>query len=188
MNDFTEEETVDKALEVFKDCMEKNMDDESTKLAMIQAGGATFKNVTRLFNQYMIDEGYAMTKEDKETIVDDVMSDADVSTEEGFQAAVDAIVERGVNISDKSAAALVRKYAKDNEIEVYKAAKAGSGTGRVGFAAKYYELLIANPAISEEEAAEFINNSEYSTDNVRNHMSHYQSIRKMANNIAAKLG
>jgi hypothetical protein len=187
MNEFTEEETVDRALEVFKSCIEKGMDDEATKMAMIQSGGATFKNVTRLYNQYLIDEGMAMTKEDKEAIVDDVMSDADVSTEEGFSNAVEAIVERGTNISEKSAVALVRKYAKDNELEVFKATKAGSsGAGRVGFTAKYHEWLVNNPSATEKEAEEFINNSEYSSDNVRSHASYYQGIRKMANAIAAK--
>ncbi|QVJ07738.1 hypothetical protein S1R3Y_000029 [Vibrio phage vB_ValP_VA-RY-3] len=158
-------------------------EEDEIKLAMITAG-ATFKNVTRLFNQFMVDSGLAVSKEEKDQIVLEVAGANDISTEEGFDAAVAALVERITGTTEKSAAALIRAYGKKNEVEVFKKAKGGSGAPRTGFNAKYFDFLAANPTCSKEEAEEFINNSEFSSENVRRHKSKHLAVHALVNRIA----
>ena len=51
--------------EVFKYGIENGKSEDEIKMAMVKEG-ATFKNVTRLFNQFAIDSGLIMKKEEKD--------------------------------------------------------------------------------------------------------------------------
>lgn len=160
-------------------------EEDAIKLAMISAG-ATFKNVTRLFNQFMVDAGLAVSKEEKDQKVLEAVDGVDLATEEGFDSAVEALMA-SINATDKSAAALVRAYAKKNELEVFKKAKSGGGAGKQGFAGKFYEFLAANPTCTKEEATAFINGEgdhEETSENVKRHLSHYLAIHALVNRIA----
>lgn len=160
----------------------QGQEEDAIKLAMISAG-ATFKNVTRLFNQFMVDSGLAVSKEEKEQILLDVVNGVDLATEEGFDGAVAALVERINGTTEKSAAALIRAFGKKNEVEVFKKAK-GTGAPRTGFNAKYFEFLAANPTCSKEEAEAFIMESEHSSENVRRHKSKHLAVHALVNKIA----
>lgn len=160
-------------------------EEDQIKLAMIQAG-ATFKNVTRLFNQFMVDAGLSVSKEEKEQKVLEAVDGIELSTEEGFDTAVQRLVE-SINATEKSAAALIRAYAKKNEVEVFKKAKGGNGGGKQGFAAKFYAFLVAQPTCSKEEAIAFIQGEgdhEETSENTKRHQSHYLAIHAMVNKIA----
>lgn len=176
------EDQTDLVREAFDEAMDAEKDEDQVKLAMIGAG-ATFKNVSRLFNQYMIDTGRAISKKERDDIAEEILADADVSDEEGFSSAVDAIVEKSTGVSEKQAGAIVRAWAKKNEVECYKKPK--GATGRSGFASKFYDALIENPEM-DEEGANVLIDGEDASDNVRRHRTHYQAIRKLANAIAAK--
>lgn len=160
-------------------------EEDQIKLAMIQAG-ATFKNVTRLYNQYMVDAGLSVSKEEKEQKLLEAIEGQDLATEAGFDAAVATLVE-SINTTEKSAAALIRAHAKKNEIEVFKKAKGGNGGGKQGFAAKFYAFLVAQPTCSKEEAVAFIQGEgdhEETSENTKRHQSHYLAIHAMVNKIA----
>lgn len=181
-NEVEQEVNVEAAIREAFDAAQGQEEDQ-IKMAMISAG-ATFKNVTRLFNQFMVDAGLMVSKEEKDQIVAEVAGGQDLSTEEGFDAAVSALVERLNGATEKSAAALIRAYGKKHELEVFKKAKGGSGAPRTGFNAKYFEFLAANPTCSKEEAEEFINNSEFSSENVRRHKSKHLAVHALVNRIA----
>ena len=55
-------------------------EEDDIKLDMIGAG-ATFKNVTRLFNQFSVDAGLTVSKEEKDQILLDVLNGADLADE-----------------------------------------------------------------------------------------------------------
>ena len=89
--------------------------------------------------------------------------------------------------TDKSAAALIRAYAKKNGIEAFKKAKGGTGEAKTGFAAKFYDFLVANPACTVAEATAFIQGTdghEETSENTKRHQSHYLAIHRMVNRIA----
>ena len=161
-------------------------EEDDIKLDMIGAG-ATFKNVTRLFNQFSVDAGLTVSKEEKDQILLDVLNGADLADEATFNAKVEELMARLSGSTDKSAAALIRAYAKKNGIEAFKKAKGGNGEAKTGFAAKFYDFLVANPACTVAEATAFIQGTdghEETTENVKRHQSHYLAIHRLVNRIA----
>ena len=161
-------------------------EEDDIKLDMIGAG-ATFKNVTRLFNQFSVDAGLTVSKEEKDQILLDVLNGADLADEATFNAKVEELMTRLSGSTDKSAAALIRAYAKKNGIEAFKKAKGGTGEAKTGFAAKFYDFLVANPECTVAEATAFIQGTdghEETTENVKRHQSHYLAIHRLVNRIA----
>ena len=161
-------------------------EEDDIKLDMIGAG-ATFKNVTRLFNQFSVDAGLTVSKEEKDQILLDVLNGADLSDEATFNAKVEELMARLSGSTDKSAAALIRAYAKKNGIEAFKKAKGGTGEAKTGFAAKFYDFLVANPECTVAEATAFIQGTEgheETTENVKRHQSHYLAIHRLVNRVA----
>ena len=161
-------------------------EEDDIKLDMIGAG-ATFKNVTRLFNQFSVDAGLTVSKEEKDQILLDVLNGADLADEATFNAKVEELMARLSGSTDKSAAALIRAYAKKNGIEAFKKAKGGNGEAKTGFAAKFYDFLVANPACTVAEATAFIQGTdghEETTENVKRHQSHYLAIHRLVNRVA----
>ena len=162
-------------------------EEDEIKLDMIGAG-ATFKNVTRLYNTFSVDAGLSVSKEEKDQILLDVLNGADLSDEATFNTKVEELMARLTGATDKSAAALIRAYGKKNSIEVFKKAKgAGTGEAKTGFAAKFYEWLVANPTSTVEQATAFIQGTEgheETTENVKRHQSHYLAIHRLINRVA----
>lgn len=148
----TEQELNAKIRVAFDKAVAANKEEDQVKLVMISAG-ATFKNVTRLFNEFMVDAGLAVSKEEKDAKVAEVMTKHEVATEAGFDAAVAELVE-ALKATDKSAAALIRSHGKKEEIEVFK--KAGSaGRKSVDINVQVCEYLLENE-YNEEAVLEFI--------------------------------
>ena len=171
-------------LDAFTEAHEADGNEDEIKMAMIGAG-ATFKNVTRLYNTYMVDAGFAVSKEEKAEIVGKAVDGKDVSTEEGLGKVVAAICKKASGVTEKSAAALVRSWAKtqDPAVEVFAKPK-GTGEARVGFKSRFYDALVANPAMSKDECSTYLKEAEGSSANILKHESNYQGIRKLANRLA----
>jgi len=169
--------------EAFTAAVDDEQDEDSVKMAMIQAG-ATFKNVTRLYNALMIDAGLAISKEDRTKAIDDTLEGRDFSSEEDFNSAVEDLVGAVKGSTERSAAAMVRAYAKKNELEAYTKPK-GTGGNRSGFATKFYAWLSEEPR-SVGSVKDYINGEgdhEDTSDNVKKHASHYVAIGAMAEKI-----
>ena len=165
-------------------------EEDDIKLDMIGAG-ATFKNVTRLFNQFSVDAGLTVSKEEKDQILLDVLNGADLADEATFNTKVEELMARLAGSTDKSAAALIRAYAKKNGIEAFKKAKGGTGEAKTGFAAKFYDFLVANPECTVAEATAFIqgtDGNEETSENVKRHQSHYLAIHRLVNRVAGVAG
>lgn len=160
---------------------EDDKEEDAIKLDMIGAG-ATFKNVTRLFNQFMIDAGHAISKADKDAIVEETLLDADLSDEEAFMQAVDALVENLDGSTQRSAMSLVRSYAKKNEMEIWTKPKGEVGS-RPSFVRSYHNWIVANLDATEADAIAYVNGEgDYAdtTDNVKRHLSHYLTSFRLA--------
>lgn len=184
--DGAEEEEEDQEVAIracFDEQVVAEADEDDIKLAMIGIG-ATFKNVTRLFNKFMIDAGFALSKEDKSAHVTDSLEGLEFESEEDYDKAVVALISDEKGINERSASGLLRAYAKKNGLEIYKKPKS-DGAGKSGFASTYYDWLIANPTVTEEACKAYIMDTENS-GNVHNHLSHYQNIRQLVNDVAAQ--
>tara|TARA_R110000803_G_scaffold85829_7_gene152232 strand:+ start:1055 stop:1666 length:612 start_codon:yes stop_codon:yes gene_type:complete len=162
-------------------------DEDEVKLKMIE-GGATFKNVTRLYNAYMIEAGYSISKPDRDALVEEKLAGLYFDTEETYNAAVSVLTDSISGATERSAASLVRSYAKKNSLDVYAKPKS-EGAPRTSFVHKFYEFLAANPSCSESEAHDFIfgvEPNEPTSQNVKNYEKMHQNVRVLANRIAAK--
>lgn len=181
-----EEQEEDTAVkDSFEEGIANDDDEDDIKLAMIGAG-ATFKNVTRLYNQFMIDEGLALSKEDKAKHVTEALTGKEFADEAGYDTAITALVSTEKGITERSAGGLLRAYAKKNDLDVYKKPKA-EGTGKTGFSSVYYAWLVANVTSTKAEATAYIMNKENS-ENTRRHESHYMNIWKLVHSIALGAG
>jgi len=183
--DQAEDTTQAEIKEAFDAAISAESDEDDVKLQMISAG-ATFKNVTRLYNQFMIDSGLAISKADRTQIVEDTLEGRDFDTDETFGDAVDALVEAVKGATERSAAALIRSYGKKNDLDVYSKPK-GEGVARVSFASKFYDSLAANPQMTEQAANDYVmgeGENEDTSENVKRHISHYLNIWSLVNRIA----
>lgn len=174
-------------LEAFTSAVESDASEDEIKMAMIQAG-CPFKKVAKLYNQFLVESGMADSKEERQQILDKTLANKDLTDEKVFNKAVASIVEKSKNVTEKAAAAMVRGWAKKNDVECYVKPK-GEGTGRTGFAALFYDWLLDNPSCTQEEAKAFIhgtNGNPETSENVKRHESHYLAIARLVNKAAAK--
>lgn len=178
------------ARSVFDELMDQDRPDDDVKMAMIQADPEIgFTNITRVFNQFMIDSGRTMSKEDLDEIIETVMDDADVSTEEGLETAVSDMVDSSNGVSEAKAVRLIRSYAKKNEMECYSKPK-GTGTRANSFIHRFHDALVGNPDMTEEECHDLLygeGDHPETSQNVKNYEKMYQGHRLLANRVSAKI-
>jgi len=158
------------------------VDDSEIKLSMISAG-ATFNNVTRFYNKFMEASGMALSKEAKTTLADTAVSENDVTTEEGFDIAIEYVVANSDGkVKERSAGGLLRAAAKRVDVVCFKKTKA-SGAPRTSFRSRFYGMLIENPSMSEAEVEEYV--KEQGTPSANKNIAIHQMVRKLANDIYA---
>ena len=193
MSDINEEQSVEEEVinteevirEAFDVAVEASKSEDDIKLDMIQAG-ATFKTVTRLYNQFMIDAGLAISKEDRQDAIAEALEGKEFETEEDFDLAVASLVESVKGTTERSAAALVRAYAKKNEVGYFTKPKATPGAA-TGFVALFHDFLVSNPLMEEAEVKAYVNGEGDHKDtsaNTKKHMSVYLGHYRLANRIA----
>lgn len=169
--------------EAFNNGQNSDLDEDSIKIEMISAG-ATFKNVTRLYNEFMIDAGMASSKEDKENAVKKAVEGNDVSTEEGFDAAVECIVFDLESVNERGAAAMIRAFCKKNETPCFKKQKVASSTPRGdSFSAKFREWIVENPMATKEDFDAFAKENGNENQNTPATKRYFMNIVSMVNEI-----
>ena len=152
-------------------------EEDEIMLAMIEAG-ATFKNVKSRYNALLVDNGYLDSKAEKAKIVTDTLEGMDLADEDGFQSAVDVLIEGLKGATEKSVAASIRAYAKKNELEVYKKPK-GEGAGRSGITSMFHDFVIDSLPVSKEDVDAWIETN--GTDNTKRHAKAYHARADLAN-------
>lgn len=186
----TEENKPDlsKVLGIFEAGIEKDLEDDDIKMKMIGAkSAANFKNVTRIFNQFMIDTGRTISREAKLKIVEKHTDGTDLASEEGFDEAVSAIAKEATGVNELSAASLIRSWAKKAEVNVF--AKAKSDGTRNPFINNFHAALIANPNLEEAGLQKVIDDLEDPQHriNPQRWFNQQNAIRKMVNTVAQSL-
>jgi hypothetical protein len=185
----SEEQKEDTAIkDSFDSGVARDDHEDDIKLAMIGAG-ATFKNVTRLYNQFMVEEGFSLSKEDKASHVTQALDGKSFATEDDYDVAIESLVSEDKSINERSAGGLLRAYAKKNGLDVYKKPKS-EGAGRSGFASEFYDWMIATPGSTKEDAINYINNKNNPkvSENVVRNESHYMNIWSCVHAVAVKGG
>lgn len=141
--------------DAFNFAVSEEKDEDSIKLAMITAG-ATFKSVTRLYNKFMIEAGLAISKQDRNELIENTLSGKSFDDEESFDSAVVDLVEAISGTTERSAASIIRAYAKKNDLTVFAKEKSTGEGNHTGFRARYYDFLVDTPDCTPKQALSYI--------------------------------
>jgi hypothetical protein len=156
------------------------MTEDQIKMAMIKAG-ASFKNVTRLYNQFAQDAGLITSKEEREKLIDENCKDKNLADEGVYTEVIDRLVGLIKGTNESAIVRAVNKWAESNKVEVFKKPK-GTGGGRSGFREDFYAALRQNPNMSKDELDTLI--KEKGSDNVKRQATYYHGVRELVNSIA----
>ena len=188
MNDETQEQEateVDQRLEAIKAAFTnasntEGLDEDGVKLRMIQAG-AKFAEVTRLFNLFMVEFGFTKSKEEKQSVLDDVLTGEDLTHEATFNACSEKIMEQ-LEVTDKSANAMIRQWAKKNDVEYFKPVKEAKEVSN--FDARLYAWILDN--LDETVEAFEAHLVEVGTDNTLRFKAKHIALFGFAQSIKSK--
>jgi hypothetical protein len=158
----------------------EGVDEDGTKLRMIQAG-AKFSEVTRLFNLYMVVFGFVKSKEEKQSALDDILTGEDLTNEETFNSCSEKLMDR-LETSDKSANALIRQWAKKNDLEYFKPVKESVASETIND--KVFAWIDANIDATNDELIGFLET--LGSNNVINKKLFFINIFKFAKSLKAK--
>lgn len=181
-------ESVEHIRDAFLKATEAGKQEDDVKLDMI-VSGATFKNVSRLFSQFMVDAGLAVSKEDRSKAVEQALTGASFATKEDFDRSVTVLMDSIPGASEKAAQGLVRSYAKKNSLECYVKPK-GEASPRSGLKSNMFDYIIANPLQSDEEFTAYVKDVADKTGSVNfwNHLQAHLAVLGMARRVAQKYG
>ena len=175
--EYTKEELKIRA--AFTDKASADADEATVKMAMLKAG-CKIKAVGTTYTKLMVESGFLASKDDKDAALKAACADADLSTQESFDAVVAVVTAALKGGTDTASASLVRRWAKANEQECW--AKPAGATRQDGFRYKYYQALIANPAMTHKEAKAF--GAEHGSENDKKAWTHYRAICDLVNTVS----
>lgn len=137
-------------------------DDDAMVVALIQEGGFNFKKAGRLLQKALEGMGVRVSAKDRYAQVSELLLENDFAPEswDDVAATLDWLVEQVGSTTEKQALVAVKKFAKDNGIELPAKPKGGGGAGRGrGFRGEILDWLVANVAASDEEFVKFMEES-----------------------------
>jgi hypothetical protein len=183
----TEDTKADPAMDAIKAAFQAEMakekiDEDAVKMAMLLAG-AKFANVARYFNQLMVECGFAKSKEERNEILDKLLSGLDLTVEATFDEALLKVME-ALDTNDRSASASIRMWCKKNEVEFFKKPKSEPGEGRKGFTTTMYKWVVDNINATTDEFEAFLNEN-LTTDNQIKYKPSHHAFFKVVQEIKA---
>lgn len=128
-------------------------DDEM--LIEIVGRGVKFALAGKLFKQVMEAKGFRVSNKDRAAKAEQLLSGANLDNAEAVEATVESLVKNLPDTNEKQAKAILRKFAKANEIELPKAEK-GSKKSVGGFRGKLFKWMIANPTADAAALTAFV--------------------------------
>jgi len=186
-NDTQEEDNKDPAFEEIKAAFQEayakeGADDEAVKMAMLMAG-AKFANVARYFNQLMVEFGFTKSKEERNQILDKLLSGLDLTIETTFDEALNKTAET-LDVNERSAATSVRMWCKKNEVEFFKKPKAEPSESRSSFDTNMYQWILDNMNATVEQFTTYLD--EVGTENTKRFRAKHLGIFDFVQKIKAK--
>ncbi len=164
-----------------KSCKSK----DDTIYQMLEAG-ATFSEVPKLYNEFMIEAGLKLSSEDKNIVLDECLTSGLLDTEDGFKKAIKEVVNRIIGCNEKQASYYIRTWCRKNDVECYR--KTTGPGSRNPFVKRFYLALIENPGMTKEELELIISELEPEQQiNPLRWFSQHNNVRIMVNNVLYKL-
>lgn len=149
-----------RAVEIVKPLATAGKSEDEILVTLIQDGGFGYKKAGRLMNQALVELGVKMSAKDRYEAVCELLTENDFAPTEWseVQSVIEYIAQEIDSTNEKQAAAAVRKYAKEQGIDLPKRPKGGSGGGGRGrgFRGEIFDWMVANPAASNDDFAKWM--------------------------------
>lgn len=159
----------------------KDTNDPDEVKAMMVKEGVPFQSVTRIYNQIMIKAGRAFTPTGRQLIVETICNGRGIKTRKSFQSRVAAVaVALKGTVTERGAAVLVRNYASEAGLKVYKTPERNSAP-RISFMKQFCDFLEANPLVGEKDVMKYLNRG--TAKYVKRNINLYMDIYRMAQSI-----
>lgn len=140
--------------------------DDDMLIEIVKAG-VPFKNAGKGFKEAMERLGFRITTKDRQAEIDKILSENKFSAEsyDEVKKAMEHIVKKVANTTDKQAISAIRKYAKANGIEIPKAERKERGAG--GFKTRMYKWIQENPTATDAKFQKYLESEERSAGVVK---------------------
>lgn len=153
----------DKATEIVKAGFDAGKNDDEIMVELVTSG-ISFKKAAKLFKQVAETLGARVSSKDRNAQAAELLADMEFNpaTSEDVLAAAKTLSEKIKDTTEKQALTVIKKYAKDHEIElpeVQKAKRTGGGGGH-GFRGAAFDWIVSNPEATREQFIEFIASNE----------------------------
>jgi len=160
--------------------MSINKDDHENVKKRLVEEGVPFKSVTRLFNSLSIEYGYALSKENREAIIQFALANKKLNTKRLFEGRIKVLSNKLINVNKKGAAIIIRNYAKNHCLDIY-CPPVKITEARVSFHNQFCTFVLENPKATEAKVIKYLTKgrAEYIQRNLKN----YLAIWKMAETI-----
>lgn len=147
------------ASQIITDGFKEGMADDDILVSLIAVDGISFKQAGTMFKKLTETLGLRISAKDRKEAGFEILVGLEFAPEDydGVLAGRDAVMEGVADTNENQAMAVVRGYAKENELDLPKKAKGGGGNrGGGGKIAKCVEWANANPESTEVEFLEFV--------------------------------
>ncbi len=167
---------LEKVIEIVNAGVEAGKTDEDMLIEIVQSG-VKFKEANKLFTQAMEQAGHRISPKERTSQIFAILDDAEFAPEAyaDVQAMVATIVKEVADTSDKQALAGIRKWAKENEVELPKAPKNATGRASGGdMNTLICNFMVGKAEYSAEEVTEFIRSKkpEVSDGSIASYLKH----------------
>lgn len=151
---------LDQVKEIVNVGVSEGKSDDEIKIAIVQSG-ISFKDAQKFFQQAMEECGHRISPKARFAKICDVLDEMEFNpdTPDEVSAVAEKLAEQIDDTSEKQALAAMRKWAKENEIELPKPAKKAGGAGRGaggGLIQKGLDWLVENKDADAEAITNFI--------------------------------
>lgn len=121
------------AAKIVAEGMAKQADDEEILITLVQEGGFKFKEAMKVFQRAMQDGGFRITTKQRREEIHGILKDAAFSpqTYADVEAMIDHLTNSVKDTEANQAAAILRGWAKSNEITLPKPVKRSAGSLRL---------------------------------------------------------
>jgi len=157
-----EEIMMAKCTDIIKAAFAEGDVDENEVLVQIVNSGVSFRNAQKVYKQITEDLGLRVSAKDRYEQVVDLLGDSATFDEySDVEGAVQLITKKVGDTSAPQAMAALRKFAKENEIELPKKPKGSKGDGKPrGFKAVAYAWIMDNKDCTKDELSAFLKENE----------------------------
>jgi hypothetical protein len=147
------QQDLEKARGIVEPLASAGKSDDEMVIALIQDGGFSFKKAGRYLNKALEALGVRMSAKDRYEAVCELLleNDFEPKTWDEVKKVAEYLAEELDSTTEKQALVSVRKFAKENGIELPKKPKGGGGGRGKGFRGEIIEWMIENATASDED-------------------------------------